>query len=169
MLTAADQDFSLRRRIRGYVIGAVLAGLVTGAVALHILLTRDLRMLLSLEIVWAVIAVWIYLGMRYRVLWRNGKIVMTALGRPDTEIAPDEIIQIGLDTAQRMKLAGFDLSSARIKILAKEPAGDSQSIYVSFGHFVPADVLRLMRIISERRPDLAYPRGWIRDYEASQT
>jgi len=164
MLTSTDQpNFGLRRRVRSYVIGASAGVIVSIGIALRILLAHDWRLLATLEIGWILIGVWIYLGITYQVLWWDGKVVMKALGRPDVAIAPDEIMQIGIDTADRMKLAGINTASPRIKILAKEPGGDTKSVYVSEGHFVTEDIRRLMQIISADRPDLTFPRRWIQN------
>ena len=162
MQSFADQsNFILRRKIRPYVIGAAVAAVVSVGAVSWIVLAHDWRLLLSLEVGWIMIAVWIYVGMRYQLLWQDGAVVMKALGRPDVAIAPDEIIQIGMDTGPRMKLGGFNISAQRIKILAKEPEADTKSVYVSLGHFVAPDLLRLMQAIGAGRPDLIFVRQWI--------
>ena len=167
MLSPTDQSFTLRRRIRRYVIGVALAVVVSIGMVLRILLAHDWRLVASLEVGWIMIAVWVYLGARYQLLWSDGKIVMKAMGRPDTAIAPDEIIQIGIDTGQRMRIGGINISGERIKILAKEPDGEAKSVYVGLGHFVVEDVVRLMHIISADRPDLTFARQWLQNCDIS--
>ena len=157
---AGDSDFALHRRSRNYIIGVALAFVASLVALWRILLVHDWRLVGSLEIGWIMIAVWIYLGMRYQVLWQNGRIVMKALGRPDTAIEPDTIIQVAIDTAERARIAGIGKHSERIKIVAKEPNAEPASVYISLGHFAAADVGRLMRVIAECRPDLAFPRKW---------
>lgn len=153
-------DFALRRRLRAYAVGAGVGVLVSLAVLVRVLRAHDWRLLQSLEIGWILLAMWIYLGLRYQVLWRNGSVVMRAVGRPETAISTDEIIGMGIDDGQRMRLLGFNLSADRIKITGKAPAGEVKAVFVSLGHFMTADILKLVHAIGVERPDLLFPRSW---------
>ena len=159
-----QQNFALRRRMRGYLTGIAVAAVVSVGMVFRIVTAHDWRLVASLEIAWIMIAVWVYIGLRYQVLWRDEMIVMKALGRPDVTIAPDEIIQMAIDTGERLKIAGIGAPSERIKILAKQPDDAPKAIYVSLGHFVADDVLLLMRIINAHRPDLAFPPQWLQSH-----
>jgi len=155
------ENFALHHNNQSYIYGAALALLVSIGMVGRIIIAHDWRLVASLEIGWIMIAVWIYVGVRYQVLWQDGAIVMKALGKQDTVIPPEKIMQVAFDTSERARIGGIGKAAQRIKIAGKDPAGETINIFVSLGHFLAPDVLRLMRIINDERPDLTFPREWI--------
>lgn len=105
---------------------------------------------LLLEIGWLpplLFAGWVFIGTRYRVLYDDKRVEMTASGRASVSILYDEIVSVA-------KEASIERGRPfrRIAIHA-----DSNFIDVSLKHFAIDDVRNLMRVIHEKRPGLALP------------
>ena len=75
-------------------------------------------------------------------------------------LLPEKLDSFTSNFKKQDNLATFSRPMRRIVIYAKHADG-GKFIDVSLKHFVAADVRRLMKLIHERRPDLAVPVKWL--------
>lgn len=105
---------------------------------------------------WIFVAFNIWFGLCYRIYWHNGEIIQKAVAGNVTKIKADEITRIEQETSNMGTL--FTLSRPMRRIVIYADGGQPRYIDVSLKHFVADDVLKLMKVIHERRPNLAIPK-----------
>ena len=157
------KTFALRRTVIGsYVLLPAIFVLITAAGIPYIIRTHDLTpvAILAVALILFVLPV-IYMGLRYRIWWRDGRIVMRAGGFAGTIVTMDvnDIARVQQETSKAQALAKMNRPFRRIAIYGKTAQGFPY-IDVSLKHFNLDDVRKLMKLIHERRPDLEMPKGW---------
>jgi hypothetical protein len=153
--------FALKRSVDPYVGFAVILFGVTGLTVFVSLKTHSWAPLEAMPLGWLFFVVIVYIGTRYRILWRDGEVVQRASGGTDVSIRTDEITRIEQETSDVGTALGMRRPFRRITIYAEKSYGDGKFIDVSLKHFATDDVHKLMRAIQDRRPDLTLPKHWV--------
>jgi hypothetical protein len=146
----------LGRTITPYVGQTVIFASVTGFMIYMGLKTSQWGFLWGATVIWALFAGFIYIGMKYRVLWGETGVVMRASGGPQRLIRYDEITEIKIERAQVSEFPVQSRPFRRIVIHGRK-RHPKDYIDVSLRHFRPADIDELLAVIRSHRPDLAVP------------
>jgi hypothetical protein len=103
----------------------------------------------------------VYMNVRYRIWWRDGKIIMRAGGFDGVIVTMSvhDIERVEQETSSIRGTVKMNRPFRRIAIYGKTKEGYPY-IDVSLKHFNHEDVRTLMRLIHEHRPDLEMPTGW---------
>jgi len=160
MSMATEKDFALKRSIYPYSLYVVVC---TGIALLGLFdwaKTRDPGIFEASLLVTAFVAATLYGDTRYRIFWHDGEIEQISANKYVTTIPVSEITRIGQEKSDLRTRLSLRRPADRIAIYA-EGAGETKHIDVSLRHFVAADIRRLMRVIHERRPELAVPKNWL--------
>ena len=156
-IMTTDQNLkSLGRTITPYVGQTVIFASVTGFMIYMGLRTSQWGFIWTPTLIWALFAVLIYIGMKYRVLWDETGVVMRASGGPERRIRYDQITEIKIERAQVSEFRVQSRPFRRLVIHGRK-RHPSEYIDVSLRHFRPADIDELLAAIRTQRPDLAVP------------
>jgi hypothetical protein len=104
----------------------------------------------TLIVIWAGLAVSVYFGLRYSVLWDGTGVVMRA-SRVERHIRYDEITEIKVETAPAQS------RPFRRIVVHGDRRDPNAFVDISLRHFRPSDIDELLAVIRTRRPDLLVP------------
>jgi hypothetical protein len=152
-----DQNLkSLGRTFTPYVGQTVIFASVTGFMIYMGLRTSQRGFMWAATLIWALFAVLIYIGMKYRVLWDETGVVMRASGGAERRIRYDEITEIKIERARVSEFPAQSRPFRRLVIHGRKQHLN-EYVDVSLRHFRPADIDELLAVIRTQRPDLAVP------------
>lgn len=157
-----QNGFVLRRSLSPYVpypiFGLILIALWTP----YVMRTRDWSPIAATGILIIFALLWAYMGMQYRILWRDGNVVMRSGGFRGRTISMSvtDIERIEQERSDPYTLLKFNRPSRRLTIYGKATDGLNR-IDVSLKHFRVDDIRQLMRIIHRKRADRDIPEMWL--------
>jgi hypothetical protein len=152
-----DQNLKpLGQRITPYVGQTVIFASVTAFMVYTGLRRSQWAFVWAPTVIWALFAVLIYIGMKYRVLWGETGVVMRASGGPERRIRYDEITEIKIERAPVSEFLGQSRPFRRLVVHGRK-RHPNEYVDVSLRHFRPADIDELLAVIRTQRPDLAVP------------
>jgi len=117
--------------------------------------------MLSTPVMWLLFAPLVYIGLKYKVYWKDNEICQEASGGPKVCIAYGEITRLALETSKPAELPSSSRPFRRIAIYGGNVGNFDSFIDVSLKHFVADDIRKLMRAIRARRSDLELPNDWL--------
>lgn len=151
----------LKKSIQPYIGFTVIFSFITILVIVTALRTEDWNIVYAMLLGWLVFYLpFVYIGLRYRIILRDGEIIQKAFRGKDVVINTTEITHIQRETSDLLTLLSFRRPLRRIAIYAQNPQHlqSGKFIDVSLKHFMPADIRKLMQEIHNRRPDLEMPK-----------
>ena len=166
-MTIKDNDriqnsFVLRRTVGPYALYPILIIFLILIGLPYMLKTGDWSLLEGPAIVTFFFIAIVYFGTRYRIWWKDNKIIRRTAGFNGifTTITVEDIERIEQEMSDLHTILKLNRPLRRITIYGNTPEGLTK-IDVSLKHFNLADVRRLMKTIHEHRPDLLMPKNWI--------
>ena len=156
-MTATRTTAVLRRTVTPYIGQTVIIAGVT------ILLVYVAQKKLQWDLLWAVAVIWVlfasyvfFFAMKYKVLWNEAGVTMTASGGPARNIRFDEITEIRYETASASEFLSQSRPFRRVVIVGRR-RDPHASIDISLRYFEAEDIDRLLMAIGKQRPDIALP------------
>ena len=140
-----------------YVGQTVIFASVTGFMIYMGLRTSQRGFKWAATLIWALFAVLIYIGMKYRVLWDETGVVMRGKsGGAERRIRYDEITEIKIERAPVSEFPAQSRPFRRLVIYGRK-RHPNEYVDVSLRHFRPGDIDELLAVIRTQRLDLAVP------------
>ena len=150
-----EKPVILRRTMTPYVGQTVILAGVTILLMYVALSKHAWDGLLLAALVWTLFAAYVLIfGMKDRIFWDNGGVIMRASGGPERRIGYAEITEV------RYEVGGSPSQSRPFRqiVILGRPHSSKTYIDVSLRHFRIEGIKSLLDAIRERRPDLAFPR-----------
>ena len=155
-MSAERQRRILRRTITPYVGQTLIFTGITVFCAVVGYRTSQWKILMAPALIWALFAVLVWIGLKYRVFWDSTSVIQHASGLPEKQIAFDKITEIRIERAPVTEFLAMPRPFRRVAIYGRRH-DPSAFIEVSLRHFRLEDIEELLTAIRENRPDLAVP------------
>ena len=161
-MTTKQNLVQLRRTIRPYVGQIVILVAVTAFAVYESLASSDWGFMWAPAVFLPLYAIYfLYFGMKYRVLWNNGSVVMRARGGAERRIQFDEIASVKKEVSSAGDVLAQSRPFSRIAVYPnRDPDG---FVDISLRHFKLEDVEELLAAIRKSRPDLCVPSTLMND------
>jgi len=147
---------NLRRTITPYVGQILILAGVSVYVAYGAQKMSQWGLLWVPAVIWPLFAGYVFIAMKYRVLWDETGLVMRASGGAETCIRYDEISEIKAEMAQVSEFLSQSRPFRRIVVHGRRHIPNAL-IDISLRHFRLSDIDELLRTIRKHRPDLVVP------------
>ncbi len=155
------QSQYLGRTISPYLGQIIILSLTTLFLLFVSIKTHEWGPLLSAPFFWLLFSILIYIGLKYKISWTDKEVCQEASGGPKICIQYSWITNVTSEVSKPGEVLAASRPFRRIAIYAEDPQGARSFIDVSLKHFAIEDVRKLMRVVHDRRPDLALPKNWV--------
>lgn len=156
-VSAESQPRELRRTVTPYVGQSIIFLGITVFCLAVAGRKSQWTLLIAPMLIWILYGGLLWFGLKYRVFWDSKSVYQRASGLKEKRITFNQITEIRIEQAPISSFLAMSRPFRRVAIYGLRRDADA-FIDISLRHFRLEDIVTLLKVIGECRPDLKVPR-----------